>query len=81
MEHSPLGRTGLDVSRICLGTMTFGSQVTQAEADAILDGAAGAGVTFIDLAEMYPFPATADGFGLSETIVGGADHGLWPPCI
>ena len=70
MEHSPLGRTGLNVSRICLGTMTFGSQNSSAEAHTILDRAADAGVDFIDMAEMYPFPATQDGYGLTETIVG-----------
>ena len=70
MDHSPLGRTGLDVSRICLGTMTFGSQNSSAEAEAILDRAADSGVNFIDLAEMYPFPATEEGFGVSESIVG-----------
>ncbi len=70
MDHSPLGRTGLDVSRICLGTMTFGGQITETEAHALLDGAAAAGVNFIDLAEMYPFPATEESFGLTESIVG-----------
>ena len=70
MDQSPLGRTGLDVSRICLGTMTFGSQNSEAEAHALLDRAAGAGVNFIDVAEMYPFPATEEDFGLTESIVG-----------
>ena len=60
MDSSPLGRTGLSVSRICLGTMTFGSQNSAAEADAILDRAADAGVNFIDVAEMYPFPAVEE---------------------
>ena len=70
MDHRPLGCTGIDVSRICLGTMTFGSQNSSAEADAILDRAADAGINFIDVAEMYPFPATGESFGLSESIVG-----------
>ena len=70
MDYTPLGRTGLDVSRICLGTMTFGSQNNEAEAHALLDRVASAGVNFIDLAEMYPFPATEEGYGLTETIVG-----------
>lgn len=70
MVYSPLGRTGMMVSRISLGTMTFGSQDTQVEAHALLDRAADAGVNFIDLAEMYPFPATEEGFGLTESIVG-----------
>lgn len=70
MDLSPLGRTGIDVSPICLGTMTFGSQNPAAESDAILDRAAEAGVNFFDVAEMYPFPATEETFGLSESIVG-----------
>ena len=65
MDYTPLGRTGLDVSRICLGTMTFGSQNNEAEAHALLDRAASAGVNFIDLAEMYPFPATG---GITYTL-------------
>ena len=52
MLYSPLGRTGLQVSRLCLGTMTFGEQNTEAEAHAQLDYATARGVNFIDAAEM-----------------------------
>ena len=70
MKYTTLGRTGIDVSRICLGTMTFGKQNTEADAHRQLDMAVAAGVNFIDLAEMYPFPSTADTFGDSERFVG-----------
>jgi aryl-alcohol dehydrogenase-like predicted oxidoreductase len=70
MEYSRLGRTDIMVSRVCLGTMTFGEQNTEAEAHQQLDMAVAAGVTFIDTAEMYSFPARAETFGRSETIIG-----------
>ena len=70
MKMNPLGRTGLSVSRICLGTMTFGQQNTEAEAHAQLDMAADHGVNFVDAAEMYPFPSAVDLFGRTEEIVG-----------
>ena len=56
MEHVTLGRQGPRVSRIGLGTMTFGEQVGQADAFAILDRALERGVTLIDTAEMYAVP-------------------------
>ena len=56
MELRPLGDTGLDVSAICLGTMTFGEQNTEAEAHRQLDCAFDFGVNFIDTAEMYASP-------------------------
>ncbi|MGF1640407.1 MAG: aldo/keto reductase [Rhodospirillales bacterium] len=70
MQDAPLGRTGLTVSRICLGTMTFGEQNSEAEAFAILDRAVEAGVTFVDTAEMYPVPPRAATAGRSEEILG-----------
>ncbi len=70
MEYSRLGRTDIMVSRVCLGTMTFGEQNSEAEAHQQLDMAVAAGVTFIDTAEMYSFPARAETFGRSETIIG-----------
>lgn len=70
MKFSPLGRTGVAVSRIALGTMTFGEQNTEAEGHAQLDAAFAAGVNFIDTAEMYSFPARAETYGRSEEIVG-----------
>ena len=71
MQYRKLGRTGIEVSSICLGTMTWGSQNNQAEADAQLDLAIGEGVNFIDTAEMYPTtPRTSETFGETETILG-----------
>ena len=54
MQHVRLGRTGLQVSRICLGTMTFGLQVDESGSRAILDHAAELGITFLDTADVYP---------------------------
>lgn len=70
MKTSLLGGSGIRVSRICLGTMTFGQQNTPADAQRQLDAALEAGVNFIDSAEMYPFPANAETFGRSEAIIG-----------
>ncbi len=55
MQTRPLGRTGMEVSRLCLGTMTFGEQNSEAEAHEQLDRAVAFGINFIDTAEMYPF--------------------------
>jgi aryl-alcohol dehydrogenase-like predicted oxidoreductase len=70
MEHTTLGRDGPRVSRIGLGTMTFGEQVSQADAHAILDRALERGVTLIDTAEMYSVPPRRETFGATETIIG-----------
>ena len=71
MEYRKLGRTGLDVSVICLGTMTWGSQNTEAEAHAQLDYALGQGVNFIDTAEGYPVtPVAAETTGRTEEYIG-----------
>jgi len=70
MQHAPLGRTGLSVSRICLGTMTWGQQNTEAEAHAQLDLAIGRGVNFIDTAEMYPVPPSGETQGRTEAYIG-----------
>ena len=70
MKHTPLGRGGPTVSRVGLGTMTFGEQVSQADAFAILDRALERGVTLIDTAEMYPVPARRETFTTTETIIG-----------
>ncbi|MDW8337130.1 MAG: aldo/keto reductase [Tepidimonas sp.] len=61
---------GLSVSPICLGTMTFGEQVTQEQAHRILDRALERGVNFLDTAEMYAVPARAETYGATETILG-----------
>ena len=70
METINLGRTGLRVSRACLGTMTFGRQADQAEAERILDRAMDAGVTFIDTADAYPIPPDPTTNGETEEILG-----------
>ncbi len=70
MQTIRLGRSDLDVTRICLGTMTFGEQVDQASAHAILDRALERGVNFIDTAELYSVPPKAETFGATETILG-----------
>jgi len=70
MKYSELGRTGISVSRICLGTMTFGEQNSAAEAFRQLDRGLDAGVNFIDTAEMYPIPARAETAGRTEEILG-----------
>lgn len=77
MEYRKLGRTDLSVSEICLGTMTFGQQNTEAEAHAQLDMARDYGVNFIDTAELYSIPPKAETYGATETIIGNwlAQHG------
>jgi aryl-alcohol dehydrogenase-like predicted oxidoreductase len=71
MERVQLGHSGIDVSRLCLGTMTWGSQNTEAEGHAQADLAVDHGVTFWDTAEMYPTnPVRAETVGDTETIIG-----------
>ena len=70
MEYRKLGRTDVDVSVICLGTMTWGEQNTEAEAHIQLDAALSAGVNFIDTAEMYPVPPKAETYTMTEQIIG-----------
>jgi aryl-alcohol dehydrogenase-like predicted oxidoreductase len=70
MQKVQLGRSGLQVTPICLGTMTFGEQVDEATAHAILDRSLERGVNFIDTAEMYSVPARAPTFGATEAIIG-----------
>jgi len=70
MEYRELGRTGIKVSKICLGTMTWGEQNTEAEAHEQLDYALDRGINFIDTAEMYPVPGKADTQGLTEDYIG-----------
>ncbi|MCC5872405.1 MAG: aldo/keto reductase [Gammaproteobacteria bacterium] len=70
MRRNRLGRSGIVVSDICMGTMTFGSQTDEAEAFAIMDRAFEAGVDFFDTAEMYPVPPDAKWIGATEEIVG-----------
>ena len=70
MKTVPLGSSALQVTPICLGTMTFGEQVSEATAHNILDRSLERGVNFLDAAEMYSVPARAETCGSTETIVG-----------
>jgi len=70
MEYHRLGTSDLQVSAVCLGTMTFGQQNSEAEAHTQLDYAVQRGINFIDTAEMYPVPPRADTCTRTETIVG-----------
>ncbi|GGP46127.1 NADP(H)-dependent aldo-keto reductase [Shewanella saliphila] len=70
MEYQRIGHSTLEVSKICLGTMTWGEQNTQEQAFAQLDYAIGQGVNFIDTAEMYPVPPQASTQGETERILG-----------
>lgn len=70
MDYSKLGQTDISVSRICLGTMTWGEQNTEAEAHEQLDYAVDAGINFIDTAEMYPVAPRKETQGLTETYIG-----------
>jgi aryl-alcohol dehydrogenase-like predicted oxidoreductase len=70
MQYRPLGRSGLSVSAICLGTMTWGQQNTEAEAHAQMDLALERGVNFFDTAELYPVPPKAETQGRTEAHIG-----------
>ena len=70
MKTVPLGSSALQVTPICLGTMTFGEQVNEAAAHSILDRSLERGVNFLDAAEMYSVPARAETCGSTETILG-----------
>jgi len=71
MKMNPLGRTGLMVSELCLGSMTWGTQNTEAEGHAQIDHALGNGINIVDTAEMYPVnPVSQDTIGRTEQIIG-----------
>lgn len=70
MKSSTLGKTPLAVPDICLGTMTFGEQTSEAEAHAQLDYALSEGVNFFDTAELYAVPSREETYGASERILG-----------
>lgn len=70
MEYRKLGVTGLKVSVICLGTMTFGEQNTQGDASQQLDYAVSQGVNFLDTAELYAIPPKAETYGKTEELIG-----------
>lgn len=70
MQTRKLGTTDLDVSLICLGTMTWGRQNSEAEGFEQMDYALSRGINFFDTAEMYAVPPTAETYGKTETIIG-----------
>ncbi len=70
MEYRYIGKSGLRVTTICLGTMTFGSSTTKEEAFKILDKAYDFGINFFDTAELYPVPPDSKYAGVTEEIVG-----------
>lgn len=70
MKYNKLGRTGLNVSLICLGTMTWGRQNTEDQGHEQMDYALAHGINFFDTAEMYAVPPNAETYGKTETIIG-----------
>jgi len=70
MQYRQLGRTDINVSELCLGTMTWGEQNTELEAHQQLDYAIGQGINFIDTAEMYPVPPRGETQGRTEAFLG-----------
>ena len=70
MEYRKLGNTEIEVSVICLGTMTWGQQNTEADAHEQLDTALDRGINFIDTAEMYSIPTRAETYGKTEEFIG-----------
>ena len=70
IPHVKLGSSPLQVSQICLGSMTWGVQNSQADADQQIDFALDAGINFIDTAEMYAIPPKPDTYGTTEAIIG-----------
>lgn len=74
MKYTYLPNTNIKISKICLGTMTFGNQNSEAEAHSQLDYALERGINFIDTAEMYPIGGNADIFGSTERYIGSWIH-------
>ena len=70
MQTLKLGQSDLQVTPICLGTMTFGEQVSEADTHAILDRAVERGINFLDTAEMYPVPPRAETYTTTEKYIG-----------
>ncbi len=71
MRYIPLGSTDIEVSQLCLGTMTFGTQTPESDAHAQIDASLEAGINFVDTAEAYPVnPMLPETAGLTETIIG-----------
>lgn len=86
MEYRFLGRSDIEVSALCLGSMTWGEQSSEQESFAQIDRAKAAGINFLDTAEMYPVPPKPDTYYASaEAIIGNisrpgatAATGYWP---
>jgi len=70
MQYRQLGKTGIEVSSICLGSMTWGEQNSEAEAFAQMDYALDQGINFFDTAELYAIPPKAETYGRTEEIIG-----------
>jgi aryl-alcohol dehydrogenase (NADP+) len=70
MQHIRFGPTGLQVSRLCLGTMTFGLQCDETTSHAIMDAATEGGITFFDTADVYPLGGSLATVGRTEEIIG-----------
>ena len=70
MKYRILGNTGIKVSELCLGTMTFGKQADERASFSIIDKAVDAGVNFIDTADVYPIPPDENTWGNTEEIIG-----------
>ena len=70
MQYTSFGKSGLQVSKLCLGTMTFGLQCDERQSHAILDAAAAGGVDFLDAADVYPLGGGHNTAGRTEEIVG-----------
>lgn len=70
MNYTKLGSSNLEISRICLGTMTWGRQNVQSEADEQIEHALSVGINFFDTAEMYAVPPTPETYGKTEAIIG-----------
>ncbi|ERP30924.1 aldo/keto reductase [Chitinivibrio alkaliphilus] len=70
MQYTQLGSSSLRISSVCLGSMTWGLQNTQEDADSQIEYALSQGITFIDTAEMYAVPPSPETYGKTETIIG-----------
>jgi aryl-alcohol dehydrogenase-like predicted oxidoreductase len=79
MQFTKFSQTGLTVSRLCLGTGTFGKQTDEPESFRIFEKAADAGVNFIDTADVYPGGADLPEVGRAEAITGRWLKGAWDP--
>ncbi|MCU7941014.1 MAG: aldo/keto reductase [gamma proteobacterium symbiont of Bathyaustriella thionipta] len=77
MQYVTLGHSDLNVSNICLGSMTWGSQNNQLDANEQIEFALANGINYIDTAEMYAVPPSAQSYGKTETIIG---HGCRSSC-